>query len=233
MSYFSKFPQFITKVNGSTYVTRDFTRRVTLAEKFQENSVLLDDYIVGDGETPDMISYQLYGNPGYHWIILIVNNIIDPREEWPIKNSLVIEKLYLKYDFVITVPSGSEYSEGDELTSSNNKQFLVSSVSGNTVYIRSQTGFVPLSTSDTLNNVTTEVTGLTITSVTLPENRIHHYYDTVLGYMVDYDPANLNIVPVTNFEYEMEMNDAKRNVKVLNPSLLNNFITVFKKEINK
>lgn len=233
MSYFLKFPLIISTVNDTTYLIRDFTRRIVLAENFQKMAVLLDDYFVLDGETPEMISYKLYDSATYHWVILIANNITDPREEWPVKNELVIEKIYLKYDFVLTVPSGAAYSENDELTSSNGGKFVVSSKSGNTIYIRSQTGFITLSTSNTLTNNTTEVSGLTISSVVLPENRIHHYYDTELEYIVDYDVSNLNIISVTNFEYEMEMNDKKRTIKVLKPNLISTFVNTFKKEIIK
>jgi len=233
MSYFSKFPTIVSQLSDGAYLTRDFTRRITLAEKFQENSVALEDYFVLDGETPEMVSYKMYENPMYHWVIFIVNNIVDPREEWPKKDSLVIDEVYLKYDFIITVPNGAQYSEDDELISSNNGKFLVSSKSGNTIYIRSQVGHVTLTTSQTLTNITTDVAGLTISSVVLPDTRIHHYYDTELEYIVDNDVSNPNIMPVTNFEYEMDLNDKKRTVKVLNPSLLNLFMNLFKKEIIK
>ena len=109
MSYFLKFPLIISTVNDTTYLIRDFTRRIVLAENFQKMAVLLDDYFVLDGETPEMISYKLYDSATYHWVILNANNITDPREEWPVKNELVIEKIYLKYDFVLTVPSGVAY----------------------------------------------------------------------------------------------------------------------------
>jgi len=135
---------------------------------------LLENYIVLDGETPELVSQKFYETPFNHWIILMVNNIVDPREEWPIPENRVVDRVYANYDMVITVPSGAAYSVDDSLESNTGGKFKVSSKSGNTIYIRSQNGFQPLTTSNTLENLTTEVSGLTISSVTLPTNRIHH-----------------------------------------------------------
>lgn len=39
-------------------------------------------YIVeaGDVARPDLIAYKMYKDPGYYWIILWINNIMDPFE---------------------------------------------------------------------------------------------------------------------------------------------------------
>jgi hypothetical protein len=87
------------------------------------------------------------------------------------------------------------------------------------VYLRSQVGKIILTTSSLLNNTTTETENLTIISITDPEEGVHHYYDTELGYIVD-ENYSVNTVPVTNYTYEVEENDAKRTIKVLDPALI-------------
>jgi len=229
MSYFQKFPYLSLTQNQKFLLVRDIFSRVTLSDKFNENSVYLEKYLVLDGETPELVSEKFYGTPFNHWMILMVNNIIDPREEWPVRDNKVVDRVYMNYDMVITVPSGAAYTVNDELQSSTGGKFVVSSKSGNTIYIRSQNGFQPLTTSATMNNLTTEVTGLVISSVTLPTNRVHHYYDTDLEYIVDYDAGNPDIISVTNLEHEIEQNDAKRNVKILPPV----YVTAVEKEFNR
>jgi hypothetical protein len=40
-------------------------------------------YVIQNGERPDVVSYKLYGNPNYAYMILIVNDIINVYDEWP------------------------------------------------------------------------------------------------------------------------------------------------------
>ena len=232
MDYFSRFPQVIIQSNNKPIIITDFLRRVALSEKFRFNTVALDDYLVKDGETPEMISNLFYGKPDYHWVILMANDITNPREEWPILDAKVTDLVYQKYDFVIGVPSGAAYNANDVITSDNDGTFLVSKVVGNNVYLRSQVGKIVLTTSNTLNNTTEETENLVISSVTDPEEGIHHYYDTELGYIVDEDFSN-DTIPVSNYTYEVEKNDAKRNVKILNLAYVEQVVREFTDLINR
>jgi len=117
MTYFQKFPLLSITQNEKFLLVRDIFSRITMADKFQENTVLLENYIVLDGETPELVSQKFYETPFNHWIILMVNNIVDPREEWPIPENRVVDRVYANYDMVITVPSGAAYSVDDSLES--------------------------------------------------------------------------------------------------------------------
>lgn len=44
--------------------------------------MFLERYVIKSGERPEDIAYFLYGDPEYHWVILLINNIIDPYNEW-------------------------------------------------------------------------------------------------------------------------------------------------------
>ena len=232
MKYFSKFPNMIVTSNSRPVIITDFLRRVSISDKFRENSVVLEDYFTQDGETPEQVSYKLYGTPAYHWVILMVNDITNPREEWPILDAKVTDLVYLKYDFKITVPDGTEYTANDVITSDNDGKFLVSKVVDDVVHMRSQVGKILLTTSNTLTNVTTETEDLTITSIIDPEEDVHHYYDTELGYIVDED-YSVNTIPVNNYTYESERNDEKRIIKVLNGSYVETVAREFTDLINR
>ena len=232
MDYFSRFPQIVIQSNNKPIIITDFLRRVSLSDKFRINTVFLDEYLVKDGETPEMVSNIFYGKPEYHWIILMVNDITNPREEWPILDAKVTDLVYLKYDFKITVPDGSEYTANDVITSDNDGKFLVSKVVDDVIHMRSQVGKILLTSSNTLTNVTTETEDLTITSIIDPEEDVHHYYDTELGYIVDED-YSVNTIPVNNYTYESERNDEKRIIKVLNGSYVETVAREFTDLINR
>jgi hypothetical protein len=232
MDFFSRFPQIVIQSNDKPIIITDFLRRVSLSDKFRINTVVLGDYLVKDGETPEMVSNTFYGKPEYHWIILMVNDITNPREEWPILDVKVTDLVYLKYDFKIEVPAGNVYNVNDIITSDNDGKFIVTKVVGNVIHMRSQVGKILLTTSNTLNNVTEEIENLTMITITDPEEDVHHYYDTELGYIVDENFSN-NTIPVSNYTYEIEKNDEKRTIKILDSSYVESVANEFTDLINR
>mgnify|MGYP001767703860 CR=1 FL=1 len=53
---------------------------------------------------------------------------------------------------------------------------------------------------------------------------VHHYEDAD-GHVVSYDPDNLaSLVAVSNYDYEVRLNDAKRQIKLIHPQLLGNIL---------
>ena len=60
----------------------DIFRRIHLDKFFKNRTTMLDFYIT-DGETPEMIAHEYYGSSKYHWIVLIANDIVDVKREWP------------------------------------------------------------------------------------------------------------------------------------------------------
>lgn len=226
MDFFSRFPKVIVTSGGKPIVITDFLRRITMSESFTTNAVVMDNYLIRDGETPELVSNIFYGTPKYHWVILMVNNITNPREEWPIPDATITEVVYDKYDFLISVPESSEYHVDDVITSDNGGVFIVKKIIDNTIHMRSQVGKILLTTTNLLNNTTTEVEELAIVSVIDPEEATHHYYDTVLGYVVDED-YSVNTISVSNYVYEVEKNDEKRNIQLLNSQYIQQLETQF------
>ena len=43
-------------------------------------------YDIQDHDTPETLSYRLYGDSEYHWVLLIINNIVNVRKDWPLKS---------------------------------------------------------------------------------------------------------------------------------------------------
>jgi hypothetical protein len=55
------------------------------------------EYSIKDGERPEHIAERVYGDPGYHWLILLTNNIIDPYHGWYMSGSALEEYIQKKY----------------------------------------------------------------------------------------------------------------------------------------
>jgi hypothetical protein len=81
----------------SEQVVVDIFKRVILSKEFQENISYFETYEVLQGETPEDVSYRFYGTPSLHWLILMVNNVIDPRFNWPLSEDALYKNTVAKY----------------------------------------------------------------------------------------------------------------------------------------
>jgi hypothetical protein len=166
MTYFSKFPLYLTTA-GTTSANRrnqviitDFFRRIRTGGDFSSITSGVVPYVVRDGYTPEQVSYEFYGSAFYHWVILLVNDIVNPREEWPLGSAQFNALMESRYE-------------------------------------------------DT--------------------SAVHHYIDPVSGFEVD--ATFVGAQPVTVLEYESELNEAKRHIRMLDSKYLQQFIKLFDSKI--
>ena len=245
MTYFKYFSKYIsTTIDKKMVVVTDIFKRVGLGDQYKDIASLLIPYLVSDGETPELVSNKFYNTPEYHWVILLINGITNPRTEWPISNDAVEKLVYEKYTFNVIVADPGQYSVGD-IISRNTDTFVVTDVDIATqiVKLRSQSGIVDLVANETVINETTEVSGLILAGiVSRPPTEIHHYYDTTSQEIIDinaiveedgafvnvYTLPAANLVPITNIEFELSLNDDKRTVSVLDSKYLGQFVRDFK-----
>lgn len=161
---FSLYPALLVNFpDGSTKTIKDIFRRVSV-NKFSNNFAIMQEVTIPDGFTPEQVSDKYYGRPDYHWVILILNEIVDVRKEWPMFDKDLLEYAKRKYG-------------------------------------------------------TTQI------------YEAHHYRTTDgSNLIVDYDAADLangDIEEVTNLQYEEETNNKKRQIKVLRPEHLYEFISLY------
>jgi len=151
------------KVHGQ--VVPDLFRRVQLDKFFKNRQVLIDTFLQ-DNDTPESIAYEYYGNVKYHWIVLLSNNIVDVKREWPLSNRNLISYVKDKY---------GENNSGD----------------------------------------------------------VHHYVDsTRADIIVDWDAtklANGEIEAVTNYNYEQDLNNKKKQILLLNKKYVKDIVSQYKK----
>ena len=97
--YFRKFPLLAyTLDDGASYqYIPDILRRVKLSEEVKRNKSFFDKYDVMDGETPEIVADKFYGDSTLHWIILLSNEIIDPRLDWVMDFNTLVNYVKGKY----------------------------------------------------------------------------------------------------------------------------------------
>ena len=96
---FESFPRIAYTLDDgeSEQVVIDIFKRIVLSKEFQENSSFFESYEVLHGETPEELSYRFYGTQSLYWLILITNNVIDPRFEWPLSEENLLKVVEDKY----------------------------------------------------------------------------------------------------------------------------------------
>ena len=47
-----------------------------------------------------MVAHEYYGDPEYHWVIMLVNNITDRYHQWPMNNRQFLAHIAARYDNV-------------------------------------------------------------------------------------------------------------------------------------
>lgn len=118
--YFSKFPLLQYPVKDGTafrYVyVRNLLRRVALSEDLKTGESAFLEYDIKDGERPEHIAERVYGDPAYHWLVLLTNDIIDPYHGW-YKSGLALEdyiqKKYGGYSVYISTTADAFFYESE------------------------------------------------------------------------------------------------------------------------
>lgn len=83
--------------NKNYFYLRDFTNRVKVDDLLSTSDINYYTYNIVDGERPEDVAFKFYANSLLHWIILSVNNIIDPIEDWCLSYYQITEIAQAKY----------------------------------------------------------------------------------------------------------------------------------------
>ena len=75
---------------------KNFFRSARIRDDFAQYATLFTPYYIKPGMRPDMVSYQIYGDPELDWIILLTNDIFDAYTEY-LKNQKNYQIMSPKY----------------------------------------------------------------------------------------------------------------------------------------
>lgn len=104
--YFSIIPDlaYDEKPINSPFSTSDFTvaknffRRYKVNDDIFSNVVYFNKYAIKDGERPDVLARNFYGNQFYDWVILLTNNMVNAQYDWPMNNYELYKVLEQEFD---------------------------------------------------------------------------------------------------------------------------------------
>jgi len=170
MSYFNKFPlsQYSFDNGTTSKVAIDILKRVGVKESIKKTTELFSGYEILDGETPEMVADKIYGDPSLHWIIMIMNDIVNPYYDWPVSTRVLNKRnSQVKYpgvSLMLTDHTGT----GDVISSyfANNDQIY--GIEGNTFSVNGNgvvDGLTATTTGAIINNWDTTFQKLEVVGV--------------------------------------------------------------------
>jgi hypothetical protein len=191
---------------------KNFFRRAKIRDDFFSKVTAFTKYKIIGEERPEQVSEKIYGSPSFDWVVLISNNIINVRTEWPLSDSEFTDYLYRKY--TETELSSVHHYETTVVTDGRGKLIvpggLVVDSNFSTKYFdetiripgSSSTGSLKFSSTQTRFDSNIIRFNTTEQSTNIPG---------VNGAMVTVTP----IREVTVYEYEVALNERKRNIFLL------------------
>jgi hypothetical protein len=77
---FDNYETFIYELDGRKITLTDIFNNISFSNV--ENNNAFFDYYIQEGESPEAVSARFYGTTSYSWLVLLVNNIIDRKNDW-------------------------------------------------------------------------------------------------------------------------------------------------------
>lgn len=97
--FFEPFPKvnYDIKKNGKIENVTNIMLRFKIVDELKKQQSNYFDITVDDGDRPDVVATKVYENPELDWLILMINDIIDPIYDWPMGGRILEDFIRSKY----------------------------------------------------------------------------------------------------------------------------------------
>jgi len=193
MLYFTSLPKIITPdQNGYPILMTNLLARASLIEKLINNPMIFYEYAIQEGDTPEIVAEKYYDDPFKYWIVMFSNQIFDPIWDWPMSYAVFLDYLNSKYATEAAAAAQTPYAYTNTTVYEYEKIITTKDYYSEVETIKK----VPITLTD-YNALTPSTTTYNIPDGT---NCIVTITKTI----------------VTIYEYEEELNESKRQIKLLN-----------------
>ena len=97
--FFEPFPKvnYDIKKNDKIENVTNIMLRFKIVDELKKQQSNYFDITVDDGDRPDVVATKVYENPELDWLILMINDIIDPIYDWPMGGRILEDFIRSKY----------------------------------------------------------------------------------------------------------------------------------------
>lgn len=197
--YLDFFPKIRYDLTGTIYSTNfntvtNILFRIGMVKEYLNNTSAYYEYVIVEGDKPEILAEKVYGDAQAHWIILLANDIVDPQYDWPLGYDEFNNYIIGKYGSVANAKTTIHHYE-KVITREN-------SAADQTFTYRYNIDY-----DEKANNVTVPYD----TYLSLPDEQSYITYE-IAGKTVT---ESIFRNSVTNYDYEVDLNESKRNIKII------------------
>lgn len=99
--FLDAFPRIVYDPVRSQYSNYDTVTnilfRVGFLKSVLNNTSLYTEYTISDSDTPEILAEKVYNDPNAYWMILYANDIYDPQYDWPLNYRSFLNYMANKY----------------------------------------------------------------------------------------------------------------------------------------
>ena len=255
-NYFKQFPT--VEYMGRTVT--DITKRSKILQSLSLDPYAFLPYTIHDDMRPEDVAYFYYGDVDKVWMVFLANNIIDPYTQWPLPGPQLDATIRAKYARVLTPDSRSGNilkisNHGMKITDPLIYESLtpIGGLTSGATYYVIPTDQNHLALASSAANVIAN-TRLTLTSFPTGTHTLTRDLDQFLlstnlrcnvvyciradGIKISYDTFTSTIIevgdysPVFIYDWEVEQNESKRTIWLINAAYANQMQADLKKVMN-
>jgi hypothetical protein len=200
MQYFDTLPKIIlTNNNGISTIMANLMARVSILPEILKNPMVYYKYDVQDGDTPEIVAHKYYDDPYRYWIVLFANKMLDPQWDWPLNSLQFNEYVNDKY--------------GNTLSNLHHYEKVITKTTRGTDEDQTVVESFTISGEEFLSLLYSHPFGI----------------DPVRTFPLSTGVVDITIqpTPVTNYDYELNLNESKRNINILNSKYVDQLETEF------
>lgn len=200
-NYFKYFPVVPYSFDGTNIdFVRNILNKASFESQFKENTVVYYQYVIGEGETPEMVSHKFYGSADKHWTLLLLNEILHPQFDWPMNSQNLVDFIDLKYRQE-NYANSSIQGDGITWAQSNTKDYTLVETK--------------------INNSLDQI--LSVKEINITANTFATTSSSSSTYTLQ-DGTSLTVKTdkqtKSYFDYEVDLNEKKRSIKILKPEFV-------------
>lgn len=193
-NYFPKTAYYLEDNKNSLSIVTNLTTKFSFDSEFKNNAAIYYEYIIPDGQTPEILAHKLYGSAERHWIILAANDIMHPQFDWPLEQKALnnyIETKYLSRADTANGQTGTTWSK------TNIKEYNVTETK-------------------TITTTGEKTVSIIVVDSGSYANTVDSLQTKILN---DGNPISVSRTKSTKtyYDYEVEVNESKRNIKLIKP----------------
>ena len=206
MAYFEELPNISqpSLLSGSNriedrVIVKNLFKRSKLRTDVDQAITAFNYYYIEDQQRPDVLAQELYGDSELDWVVLTSNNITNIRNQWPLNHDDLHSYMLEKYGSETNI-LGIHHSETIKIIDKYNRVVLNGGLEVDSNFTFTFVGTVTSSTGSLIR--------------------------------LNFGGSNSNtitpVASITNYDYEVKVNEGKRKIRILKPEYVGSFLSEHK-----